>query len=84
MPNLLRNQSVIFFAIVYEISKSVIPLSNSVIMYLVIGFEWVIPYVIPYEGYLVAMQFLDLTGGNFFVSSLTLLDGSFQVKAVKF
>ena len=66
MPNLLRNQSVIFFAIVYEISKSVIPLSNSVIMYLVIGFEWVIPYVIPYEGYLVAMQFLDLTGGNFF------------------
>ena len=37
MPNLLRNQSVIFFAIVYEISKSVIPLSNSVIMYLVIG-----------------------------------------------
>ena len=44
-----------------------------------IGFEWVIPYVIPCEGYLVAMQFLDLTGGNFFVSSLTLLDGSFQV-----
>ena len=43
------------------------------------GFEWVIPYVIPCEGYLVAMQFLDLTGGNFFVSSLTLLDGSFQV-----
>ena len=79
MPNLLRNQSVIFFAIVYEISKSVIPLSNSVIMYLDIGFEWVIPYVIPCEGYLVAMQFLDLTGGNFFVSSLTLLDGSFQV-----
>ena len=39
MPNLLRNQSVIFFAIVYEISKSVIPLSNSVIMYLVIGFN---------------------------------------------
>ena len=38
MPNLLRNQSVIFLAIVYEISKSVIPLSNSVIMYLVIGF----------------------------------------------
>ena len=37
MPNLLRNQSVIFFAIAYEISKSVIPLSNSVIMYLVIG-----------------------------------------------
>jgi hypothetical protein len=66
MPNLLRNQSVIFFAIVYEISKSVIPLSNSVIINLVIGFEWVIPYVIPYEGYLVAMQFLDLTGGFFF------------------
>ena len=40
MPNLLRNQSVIFFAIVYEISKSVIPLSNSVIMYLVIGFDF--------------------------------------------
>ena len=77
MPNLLRNQSVIFFAIVYEISKSVIPLSNSVIMYLVIGFEWVIPCVIPYEGYLVAMQFLDLTGGNLFLFSLTLLDGSF-------
>ena len=79
MPNLLRNQSVIFFAIAYEISKSVIPLSNSVIINLVIGFEWVIPYVIPCEGYLVAMQFLDLTGGNFFVSSLTLLDGIFQV-----
>ena len=30
MPNLLRNQSVIFFAIAYEISKSVIPLSNFV------------------------------------------------------
>ena len=44
-----------------------------------IGFEWVIPYVIPCEGYLVAMQFIDLTGGNFFVSSLTLLDGGFQV-----
>jgi hypothetical protein len=27
-----------------------------------------------FEGYLVAMQFLDLTGGNFFVFSLTLLD----------
>ena len=39
MPNLLRNQSVIFFAIAYEISKSVIPLSNSVIINLVIGFE---------------------------------------------
>ena len=39
MPNLLRNQSVIFFAIVYEISKSVIPLSNSVSKNLVIGFE---------------------------------------------
>ena len=38
MPNLLRNQSVIFFAIVYEISKSVIPLSNSVSMYLEVGF----------------------------------------------
>jgi hypothetical protein len=35
---LLRNQSVIFFAIAYEISKSVIPLSNSVIINLVIGF----------------------------------------------
>ena len=68
---------VTFFAIVYEISKSVIPLSNSVIMYLDIGFEWVIPYVIPYEGYLVAMQFLDLTGRNCFVFSLTLLDSSF-------
>ena len=30
----------------------------------------------PYEGYLVAMQFLDLTGGNFFLFSLTLLDGT--------
>ena len=38
MPNLLRNQSLIFFAIVYEISKSVIPLSNSVSKNLVIGF----------------------------------------------
>ena len=37
MPNLLRNQSVIFFATVYEISKSVIPLSNSVSKNLVIG-----------------------------------------------
>ena len=42
-----------------------------------IGFEWVIPCVIPYEGYLVAMQFLDLTVGNLFLFSLTLLDGSF-------
>ena len=42
MPNLLRNQSVIFFAIVYEISKSVIPLSNSVIINLVIGFEFLL------------------------------------------
>jgi hypothetical protein len=64
---------------VYEISKSVIPLSNSVIMYLVIGFEWVIPCVIPYEGYLVAMRFLGLTGGSCFVFSLTILDGGFEV-----
>jgi len=42
MPNLLRNQSVNFFAIVYEISKSVIPLSNSVIINLVIGFEFLL------------------------------------------
>ena len=42
MPNLLRNQSVIFFAIAYEISKSVIPLSNSVIINLVIGFEFLL------------------------------------------
>ena len=42
MPNLLRNQSVIIFAIVYEISKSVIPLSNSVIINLVIGFEFLL------------------------------------------
>jgi hypothetical protein len=35
------------------------------------------PTFLQYEGYLVAMQFLDLTGRYCFVFSLALLDGVF-------
>ena len=36
------------------------------------------PTVLLYEGYFVAMQFLHLTGGIYFLFSLTLLDGSYR------